>query len=106
VGQVAQDIRAHLVALSHNWVVLLRRKMDQDHGIREEKVERKREVQTRQRQSRAAAAGKKVAAVHQFLPPIVQWTAQFIRCLRNGILTQMRWEPALDLLRAATKSSL
>lgn len=106
VGEVAQDIRAHLVALTHNLIVLLRRGMDRVHGIREEKVEEKREVQIRQRKSRAAAAGKKVACIHKLLPAVVQLTAQFIRTLRNGILMEMRWGPALELLRTATKSYL
>ncbi len=106
VGEVAQDVRTHLVALSHNLMVLLRRQLDRTHGIREEKVERKREVRIKERKSRAAAAGRKVAAVHKFLPAVVQLTAQFIRALRNGILTRMRWAHALELLLAATKSYL
>jgi len=106
VGEVAQEVRAHLVALSHNLMVLLRRELDRTHGIREEKVERKREVRTLQRRSRAAAAGRKVAAVHKLLPAVVQLTAQFIRTLRNGILVGMRWARALELLLAATKSYL
>ncbi len=106
VGEVAQEVRAHLVALSHNLMVLLRRELDRAHGIREEKVERKREVRIRQRRSRAAAAGRKVAAVHKLLPAVVQLTAQFIRTLRNGILTGMRWARALELLLVATKSYL
>ena len=74
-------MRAHLVALSHNLMVLLRRELDRAYGIREGKVEQKREVRTRQRRSRAAAAGRKVAAVHKLLPAVVQLTAQFIRTL-------------------------
>jgi hypothetical protein len=106
VGEVAQDIRAHLVAISHNLMVLLRRHLDRAHGIREEKVEQKREVQTQQRKSRAAAEGRKIAAAHKLLPTVVQLTAQFIRTLRNGILMDMRWARALELLRATTKSYL
>jgi hypothetical protein len=106
VGEVAQDIRAHLVALCHNLIVLLRRHLDRTHGIREEKVEQKREVQTQQRKSRAAAAGRKIAPAHKLLPTVVQLTAQFIRTLRNGILIGMRWARALELLRTATKSYL
>ena len=106
VGEVAQDIRAHLVALSHNLMVLLRQQLDRAHGIWEEKVEQKRAVQTRERKSRAAAAGRKIAASHKLLPTVVQLTAQFIRTLRNGILMGMRWARALELLRAATKSYL
>lgn len=106
VGEVAREVRAHLVALSHNLMVLLRRQLERGHGIREEKVERKREVRIRQRRARATVAGRKVAAVHKLLPPVVQLTAQFIRTLRNGILLGMRWTRALELLRAATKSYL
>jgi hypothetical protein len=106
VGEVAQETRAHLVALTHNLMVLLRRHLDRAHGIREEKVELKREIQTRQRKSRAAAEGRKIPAVHKLLPIVVQLTAQFIRTLRNGILMGMRWARALELLRAATKSYL
>lgn len=106
VGEVAQDVRAHLVALSHNLMVLLRRQLERAHGMREEKVERKRETRIQQRKSRAAAAGRKVAAVHKLLPAVVQLTVQFIRTLRNGILTGMRWARALELLRATTKTYL
>lgn len=106
VGEVAQEIRTHLVALSHNLLVLLRRHLESTHGIREEKVERKREIQIRQRKLHAAAQGRQIAATHKLLPAVVQLTAQFIRTLRNGILIGMRWTRALDLLLAATKSYL
>lgn len=106
VGPVAQEIRAHLVALTHNLLVLLRRKLEQEQGIREEKVEQKRVTQLIQRRTRAQALGRKVAAVHKLLPAVVQLTAQFIRALRNAILAGRRWTAALGLLRAATKSYL
>ncbi len=106
VGPVAQETRAHLAALTHNLLVLLRGKLERGHGIREEKVERKREAQLLQRQTRARALGRKVAAVQKLLPVAVQMTAQFIRSLRNGILSGMRWASALELLRASTKAYL
>jgi Transposase DDE domain len=106
VGPVAQETRAHLVALTHNLLVLLRGELEGEHGIREEKVERKRQAQLRQRQTQARALGRTVAALQQFLPVAIQMTAQFIRTLRNGILLGMRWARALELLRAATKSYL
>ena len=87
-------------------VGLLREELERDHGIREEKVERKREAQLLQRQIRAQAQGRKVAAVQKLLPVAVQMTAQFIRSLRNGILSGMRWTWALELLRASTKAYL
>lgn len=106
VGEVAQEVRAHLVALTHNLLVLLRRDLEVGQGVREEKVERKREQQLVQRETQAKAAGRKVAAVEKLRPAIIQLTAQFIRSLRNGILAGMRWARALELLRASTKSYL
>lgn len=106
VGHVAQEVRAHLTALTHNLLVVLRRRLERGYGIREEKVERKQAYRTRQRKARASATGMKVAAIQALLPAVVQLTAQYIRTLRNGILTGMRWRRALDLLRAATRSYL
>lgn len=106
VGEVAQEVRAHLVALTHNLLVLLRRDLEVGHGVREEKIERKREQQLVQRETQAKAAGRKVAAAEKLRPAIIQLTAQFIRSLRNGILAGMRWARALELLRASTKAYL
>ena len=50
--------------------------------------------------------GRKVAAVQKLLPVAVQMTAQFIRSLRSGILSEMRWLNALELLRASTRAYL
>jgi len=106
VGPVAQETRAHLAALTHNLLVLLRRELEREHGIREEKVEQKRATQWIQRQAKARAQGRKVAAIQKFLPVAVQLTAQFIRSLRNAILTGMRWARAVELLRTSAKSYL
>lgn len=106
VGPVAQEVQAHFFALTHNLLVLLRRELELSHGIREEKVEKKREQTLEKRQQRAKKAGGRVPAIQFKLPAIVQMTAQFIRALRNGILAKMRWCAALELLRAATKSYL
>ena len=79
VGPVAQETRAHLVALAHNLLVLLRRELEREHGIREEKVEQKRQEQLVQRQTHARTLGRSVAAIQKFLPVAIQLTAQFIR---------------------------
>ena len=89
-----------------NLLILLRRELEREHGIREEKVEQKRQEQLVQRQTQARALGRSVAAIQKFLPVAIQLTAQFIRTLRNGIFLGMRWARALELLRAATKSYL
>lgn len=103
VGNVAQDIRAHFFALTHNLLVLLRRQLELTEGIREEKVEQKRKAALKQRQRQAAVHGRKVASVQARLVAVVQLTAQFIRAVRNGIIRNLRWAAALEPLRAAMK---
>ena len=106
VGEIAQDIRAHCFALTHNLLVLLRRHLDVSAGIREEKVVKKRRKALVKREQKARESGKKVAAIQRLLPAVVQLTAQFIRTLRNGIAVGMRWLAALAPLRASMKSYL
>ena len=51
-------------------------------------------------------SGKKVPAIYQLLPPVVQLTAQFIRTIRNGIVVRMRWLAALAPLRISEAAYL
>jgi hypothetical protein len=99
VGTVAQQIQAHAFALTHNLMMLLRRHLDLNHGLREVKIENKRETALVARQQRAARSGRTVASLHSQLPAVVQLTVQFIRTLRNGILAKLPWRAALVLLR-------
>lgn len=105
-GSVAQRIQAHFVALAHNLLALLRQQLDREHGIREEKVEQKQKEALAKRRTRAAAAGRAVAKFHEKLPAVVQQTSQFVRALRNGILTSISWADSLDLFRRAMKCYL
>ena len=105
-GEIAQDIRAHCFALTHNLLVLLRRHLDVDEGIREEKVVNKRRKALVEREHKARESGRKVAAIQRLLPAVVQLTAQFIRTLRNGIALGMRWRAALEPLRVSMKAYL
>lgn len=106
VGEVAREIHSNFLALTHNLAVLLRNRLGTDEGIREEKVERKREEAMEIRETRAKANGAKVAFIQSLMPVAVQLTAQFIRALRNGIMVGMRWLAAVKLLRAAMKAYL
>ncbi len=65
------------------------RALEQEHGIREEKVEEMRKEQLIQRNTKARAQGRNVAAVQRYLRVPIQLTAQFIRSLRNAILAGM-----------------
>jgi hypothetical protein len=103
VGTVAQQIQASFLALTHNLLVLLRRHLDQNHGIREEKVVVKRQAQRKQREVQAAQSQRVLPPLAYRLPDIVQLTAQFIRSIRNAVLAKTRWWDAVANLRQATK---
>ena len=105
-GTVAQDTQAHILALTHNLLVLARDLLDQQFGIREVKVEKKRTQALSRRREVAAKTGRKVAAFQRKLPAVVQLTVQFIRTLRNGIVGKMPWLTALAHLRRSMESYL
>lgn len=86
--------------------MLFREKLAREHGLKEEKVERKHAEQLCERKERAKAAGRRVASIQELLPAVVQLTSQFVRAVRNGILGQMRWNDVLRNLRAATAAYL
>jgi hypothetical protein len=89
-GEVAREIQAHFFALTHNLLVLLRRELDQTHGIREEKLEQKRAKALSQREQIAEAKGRTVPPVYRKLPAAVQLSVQYIRTIRNGIWAKQR----------------
>lgn len=105
-GALAQDTQAHVLALTHNLLVLIRDKLRRDHGIQELKVVQKRETDMERRREVAANCGRVVAHFQEKLPPIVQLTVQFIRTLRNGILGKMRWLAAVAHLRISMEKYL
>ena len=106
VGEMAREIHSDFLALTHNLIVLLRNQLASEEGIREEKVERKREEALTIRAAIARPKGKKVAYIQRLMPVAVQLTAQLIRALRNGIIVGMRWLAAVGQLRVAMKAYL
>ena len=103
-GTVAQDIQAHLLALTHNLLMLIRAQLARDHQIQETKVEEKRAVAMKYRLEKAARVAMRVAEYHGKLPGIVQLTVQFIRTIRNGILSKTPWVMLLEPLRRSMES--
>ncbi|MCK6499450.1 MAG: hypothetical protein L6Q38_08220 [Nitrospira sp.] len=105
-GVVAREIRAHFFALTHNLLTLLRRELDRRHGIRELKIERKRQNSMERRVKSARKLNRSVHPIQWKLPAIVQLTAQFIRTLRNGIWSKARWLKVLPQFQASLSAYL
>lgn len=105
-GEVAREIQAHFFALAHNLLTLLRRELERRHGIREVKVEKKRQSSMEQRVRLARKMDRSVHPIQWKLPAIVQLTAQFIRTLRNGIWSKARWLKVLPHFQASLSAYL
>jgi hypothetical protein len=74
--------------------------------MREEKLEEKREKQLEQREEVARTQGRELHPLHRKMPPIVQLSLQFIRTLRNQILTKVSFYAALPRIRAMLEAYL
>jgi hypothetical protein len=99
-GEVARKVQAHFLALTHNLLVLFRGLLESDFGMREEKLEAKRNQQLEQREKVAQTQGRALHPLHRKMPPIVQLSLQFIRTLRNQILAKVSFCQALPQIRA------
>jgi hypothetical protein len=99
-GEVARKVQGHFLALTHNLLVLFRGFLESDFGMREEKLEEKRQKQLERREKVAQTQGCELHHLHRKMPPIVQLSLQFIRTLRNQILAKVPFYKALPQIRA------
>ena len=99
-GEIARKVQGHFLALTHNLLVLFRGFLESDFGMREEKLEDKRDKQLERREKVAHTQGRELHHLHRKMPPIVQLSLQFIRTLRNQILAKVPFYKALPQIRA------
>jgi len=99
-GEVARKVQGHFLALTHNLLVLFRGFLESDFGMREEKLEDKREKQLEHREEVARTQGRELHPLQRKMPPIVQLSLQFIRTLRNQIIAKVSFYKALPRIRA------
>ena len=99
-GQVARQIQAHFLAITHNLLLLFRGFRERDFGIREEKLEKRRTQHLEQRERFARCHGGRLHPLHYKMPHIVQLSLQYIRTLRNQILRQNSFRAALPQIQA------
>ena len=105
-GEVARKVQGHFLALTHNLLVLFRGFLESDFGMREDKLEDKREKQLEQREEVARTHGRELHPLHRKMPPIVQLSLQFIRTLRNQILAKVSFYKALPRIRTMLEAYL
>ena len=105
-GEVARQIQAHFLAITHNLLVLFRVLLERDLGIREEKLEKRRTTHLEQRERFARRHGGRLHPLHYRMPKIVQLSLQFIRTLRNQILRRNSFRAALPQIQAMLEDYL
>lgn len=105
-GEVARSIHAHFLALTHNLLVIFRNELEVHHQITEEKLDVKRRRELKNRQDRAAEAGRSIHPSIWLLPTVVQISLQFLRVFRNGIVQKLSLAEALPRFSAMLKAYL
>jgi hypothetical protein len=101
----AKRLQGHFTALAHNLMLLIEAKVRREHGIRDEKVERKFEKQLRRREVVALEKGRRLPRMIRLLRRrATQFSFQFIRWLRNHLNLKASYEQSLPALRRAMVS--
>ena len=99
-GEMARQIQAHFLALTHNLLVLFRGFLESEFAMRDQKLVAKRQHALEQRQKKAQAQGRQLHPYTWTMPAIVQLSLQFIRTLRNQTLVKVRFYDALERIQA------
>ena len=92
-------VQAQFMALTHNLTLLLERKIESEEGISDTKIDKNRERRIEGDRQRIDEAGRKENPLITQPYKAVQRSFQFLRWLRNSLLAQTSWRPAMETLR-------
>lgn len=98
-GALAHSQQAHFVCLAHNLMVLFERCLEADEGIRDTKVERKREQRSELAASLARERGEVLNPLVRQCRRSTQRSLQFIRWLRHCLWHPTSWQEEVAVLR-------
>jgi len=98
--------QANFICMTHNLLVLLERKLEAEEGIREKKIERKREKRLAAEIAIIKAAGRKPNPLAQACYRCVKRTLQFIREVRLASDHKVSWRAAVVTLRLVMEKYL
>lgn len=103
---VAKCQQANFICITHNLLLLLERKLEEEEGIRETKIEPQREKRLEEEIARIKAAGRKPNSLAQACYRCVKRTLQFIREVRLVLTYRVSWRAAVVALRLVTEKYL
>lgn len=97
---IAKTVQAHFIAIAHNLLLMLERRVEHDHGVCNDREENRR-------RKRREAACKNATAAGRSMPPLpeslvrraTQRALPFLRWVRNALLVDHRWSALLVRLR-------
>lgn len=98
-GALAHSQQAHFVCLAHNLMVLFERALEKDEGIRDTKVERKREKRAELTATLARERGEILNPLAQQCRRRTQRSLQFIRWLRHCLWHPTSWREEVAVLK-------
>lgn len=91
--------QAHFVCLAHNLLVMLERTLEHEEGIRDEKVNAKRQKRLEEVEQRIRESGRARNPLVMECTRITQRSLQFIRWLRDALRDRTPWRPSIERLR-------
>jgi hypothetical protein len=88
-GEHANAIQAACVAMAYCFCRLVERRLGAEHGLADEKVERKYAKQLEHREREADAKGRSLHPLHRITAPhrMAKLSAQFVRTVRNHLFS-------------------
>lgn len=98
-SKTAKCIQANFMALTHNLMLMIERKVETEEGIVDEKIEAKRKKRILEDLERIKAAGRQENPLVTRAYKAVQRSLQFIRWLRDELTNKSSWREAIDELR-------
>jgi hypothetical protein len=96
---VAKCQQGAFQALTHNLILLLERQLEQNHGIRDEKLDRRRAKRLAAQTAAAEEAGRPMNPLLRSVQRSIQRSCQFIRWLRLELSRPTPWAAAIARLR-------
>lgn len=98
-GPVAAQVQNEFLVLVHNLFLLLSVRLENQEGIRDEKVERKYEAALEVRDKAAKLQGRCVSPWVRALRRITRWSSQFTRWMQDAIIQGWDWNRGIEKLR-------
>ncbi len=98
-GPIPAQVQNEFLCLTHNLLLLVSHRLDEQEGIRDEKVEDKYRAALAARKRLAAERGTTVSPWVETLRQLTRWSSQFVRWLSDAVTHGWEWTAGIVKLR-------